>query len=172
MKINFKKSSIFLLLPILLLILLVTGCNNRKTSTKQKEFKDKDIVTNEIISNNKDEDIKKLDIESFRKQILDINNPNAVFKGKRHVIIDFYATWCGPCNMSAPILEELAKTYKGKIDFYKVDVDENAELATHFGIQSIPHFLLINSRTKKQEDLTGFIDKDEWTKIIKNNFYR
>ena len=74
--------------------------------------------------------------------------------------------------MSAPILEELAKTYKGKIDFYKVDVDENAELATHFGIQSIPHFLLINSRTKKQEDLTGFIDKDEWTKIIKNNFYR
>ena len=92
MKINFKKSSIFLLLPILLLILLVTGCNNRKTSTKQKEFKDKDIVTNETISNNKDEDIKKLDIESFRKQILDINNPNAVFKGKRHVIIDFYAT--------------------------------------------------------------------------------
>ena len=100
------------------------------------------------------------DVYKRQKQILDINNPNAVFKGKRHVIIDFYATWCGPCNMSAPILEELAKTYKGKIDFYKVDVDENAELATHFGIQSIPHFLLINSRTKKQEDLTGFIDKD------------
>src|SRR3712207_8630656 len=61
-----------------------------------------------------------------------------VFEGDKPAIIDFYATWCGPCKATAPILEELANDYAGKIDVYKVDVDQQQELAALFGVRSIP----------------------------------
>ncbi len=64
-------------------------------------------------------------------------------KGDLPVIIDFYADWCGPCKMVAPILEELAEEYEGKLLIYKVDSDKEMELASVFGIQSIPTFLFI-----------------------------
>jgi thioredoxin len=60
------------------------------------------------------------------------------YLGDKPCIIDFYATWCGPCKMVAPILEDLAKEYNGKINFYKVDVDAEPEIAAAYGIQSIP----------------------------------
>ena len=60
------------------------------------------------------------------------------YLGDKPCIIDFYATWCGPCKMVAPIMEELAKEYNGKINFYKVDVDAEPEIAAAYGIQSIP----------------------------------
>jgi len=60
------------------------------------------------------------------------------YLGDKPCIIDFYATWCGPCKVIAPILEELAKEYEGQIYIYKVDTDKEQELAAAFGIQSIP----------------------------------
>jgi thioredoxin len=59
------------------------------------------------------------------------------------IIIDFYADWCGPCKMVAPVLEELSAEYDGKLLIYKVDTDKEIELASVFGIQSIPTFLFI-----------------------------
>ena len=64
-----------------------------------------------------------------------------VYENDKPCIVDFYATWCGPCKMLAPILEELAKEYVGKIDIYKVDTEKEEELATSFGIRSIPSLL-------------------------------
>ena len=64
-----------------------------------------------------------------------------VYEGDKPCIVDFYATWCGPCKMVAPILEELADEYAGKIDFYKVDTEKEEELAASFGIRSIPSLL-------------------------------
>ena len=63
------------------------------------------------------------------------------FEGDLPCVIDFYADWCGPCRITSPILEDLAKQYAGKINFYKVDVDREQELAAVFGVQSIPSFL-------------------------------
>lgn len=63
------------------------------------------------------------------------------FLGDKPCIVDFYASWCGPCKMIAPILEELAKEYDGKIDIYKVDTEKEQELAAVFGIRSIPTLL-------------------------------
>lgn len=71
-----------------------------------------------------------------------------VFAGSRPAVIDFYTTWCGPCKMMAPVVESLAEKYAGKIDFYKVDIDQESELASVFGISSIPTFLFIPVKGK------------------------
>ncbi len=72
------------------------------------------------------------------------NNPNEwKFLGERPAIIDFYATWCGPCKMLAPILDEIAEEYAGKIDVYKVNVDTEEELSALFGIRSVPTLLFV-----------------------------
>lgn len=63
------------------------------------------------------------------------------FEGNIPCIVDFYADWCGPCKMVAPILEELAQEYAGKINIYKVDTEAERELASAFGIRSIPSLL-------------------------------
>lgn len=63
--------------------------------------------------------------------------------GTRPAIIDFYATWCGPCKMLAPVLDEIAGEYEGKIDVYKVNVEEEEELAAVFGIRSVPSLLFV-----------------------------
>ncbi len=65
------------------------------------------------------------------------------FLGDKPAIIDFYASWCGPCKAVAPILEELATEYEGRIDIYKVDTEKEQELAAVFGIRSIPSILFI-----------------------------
>lgn len=81
----------------------------------------------------------------FVTKIADIDAQPGVWKflGQRPAVVDFYATWCGPCRTIAPILERLASQYAGRVDFYKVDVDQQGELAGAFGIQSIPTLLFI-----------------------------
>ena len=71
------------------------------------------------------------------------NQTEWVYEGDKPALIDFYADWCGPCRMAAPVLEDLAKEYEGKIHVYKVDTQEERELAAVFGIQSIPAFLFV-----------------------------
>jgi thioredoxin 1 len=72
------------------------------------------------------------------------------FEGKLPCLIDFYADWCGPCKMVAPILEELSKEYEGKINIYKVNTEEEQELASAFGIRSIPSLLFVPMDDKPQ----------------------
>ena len=66
-----------------------------------------------------------------------------VFLGDKPALIDFYADWCGPCKMLAPVLEEVSDEYVGKVDVYKVNVDAEEELAMLFGIRSIPTLIFI-----------------------------
>ena len=89
--------------------------------------------------------VQNLTAALFKQNIMDYEkHPNDwVFQGERPVVIDFFATWCGPCKATAPIVEELAKEYAGKIDFYKVDVDQESELSAVFNIRSVPTLLFI-----------------------------
>lgn len=87
------------------------------------------------------------------------------FEGSRPAIIDFYATWCGPCKAMAPVLENIGKEYAGKVDVYKIDVDKESELAGAFGIQSIPTLLMIPVKGDPKI-LQGAMPKDQLTKIV------
>lgn len=88
--------------------------------------------------------IEHLNATSFKEKVFNYEiNKEWKFEGKKPALIDFYADWCGPCKMVAPVLEELAGEYKGKIDIYKVDTEKERELASVFGIQSIPSLLFI-----------------------------
>ena len=86
----------------------------------------------------------KMTTESFKELVFDYNTETEwKYKGSKPAIIDFYADWCGPCKMVAPILEELSDEYEGDLVIYKVDTEEEMELSSVFGIQSIPTFLFI-----------------------------
>lgn len=82
-------------------------------------------------------------------------------------VVDFSAVWCGPCQMLAPILEELSDEMDGEVDFYSADVDENRDLAYQFDIQSIPA-IVIFSNGEEVERTVGFMPKDELKAFIKS----
>lgn len=83
--------------------------------------------------------------EQFLRKIADYEkNPDSFrFLGSRPALIDFYAGWCGPCKMLAPVLEELSDEYAGRVDIYKVDVEQEEELAALFRVRSIPTLVYI-----------------------------
>ncbi len=81
------------------------------------------------------------------------------------VLVDFWATWCGPCKMMAPNVEEIATEYKGKVTVGKVDVDECQELATRFGIMSIPTLIVFKDGEKK-EALVGYRLKMQIAQVL------
>ena len=86
----------------------------------------------------------RLTTEDLKNKIFDyLQEKDWKSKSDLPVIIDFYADWCGPCKMVAPILEELADEYEGQLHIYKVDTEQELELASVFGIRSIPTFLFI-----------------------------
>ena len=117
--------------------------------------------------------VNYLTTADFKKKIMDYEkHPDEwVFEGDRPAIIDFYATWCRPCKMTAPVVEELANDYQGKIDFYKVDIDKEPELAATFGIQSIPTFLFIPVKGKPTAQM-GAMQKADFEEIIKSVIFK
>eukprot|EP01156_Anaeramoeba_ignava_P009986 Anaeramoba_ignava/a478610_290.p1 GENE.a478610_290~~a478610_290.p1 ORF type:complete len:116 (-),score=24.87 a478610_290:351-698(-) len=104
--------------------------------------------------------------ETFIKKIFDFEkNSEWKFNGERPCLIDFYADWCGPCKMIAPVLEELAQEYEGKIDIFKINTEEQQELAGAFGIRSIPSLLFIPKEGKPQMAM-GALPKDQLKSTI------
>jgi len=87
---------------------------------------------------------KHLTKQEFIDKVFDFENQEQwQYKGSLPAIIDFYADWCGPCKSVAPALEQLSEEYEGKVEIFKIDTDQEAELSGLFGIQSIPTFLFI-----------------------------
>lgn len=103
---------------------------------------------------------------TFQQKIFDYEtNKEWKFAGQLPAIVDFYADWCGPCKMVAPILKELAEEYKGKVDIYKVDTEQEQELAGVFGIRSIPSILFI-PKTGKPQMAMGAMPKEAFIEAI------
>src|SRR5210317_336619 len=116
--------------------------------------------------------MEKLSLELFKEKICECGiggNESAEWKYKGTVpaVIDFYADWCGPCKMVAPILEELSKEYAGKVNIYKVDTEAEQELSAAFGIRSIPSMLFCPSDEQPQM-AQGALPKHNLEQVIKD----
>ena len=92
---------------------------------------------------------------------------NNVVKSDIPIFIDFYANWCGPCTALSPTIEELAKDYKGKVKFVKVNVDKGQGLALHYGVSSIPALFLVHNG-KTIASRTGGASKEVFKEFIDN----
>ncbi len=114
--------------------------------------------------------VEHLTLETFKAKIHDFEaDKDWKFKGDKPAIIDFYADWCGPCKMVAPVLDELAKDYAGKVDIYKIDTEKEMQLSAIFGIRSIPSILFIPTDGQPQM-ANGALPKEGFEQAIKDIF--
>lgn len=134
------KHTLFLKPFILLTLSLVIVACNREAG--KNESQDRSNLSG----------VMSLTSQNFREKVWDYKkHPNEwLFIGQRPAVIDFYADWCAPCKTAAPILDELAVKYNGKVDFYRVNTDNEQELAQIFGIRTIPSFLWIPAQGEPQ----------------------
>jgi len=106
--------------------------------------------------------------ETFKSKVFDFEtNKEWKFEGDKPCIIDFYADWCGPCKMVAPVLEGLSEDFSGKLNVYKVNTEEEQELAAVFGIRSIPSFLFVPLGGQPQMAM-GALPIDTFIKAFKD----
>lgn len=156
-----------LLLISLISVAFLTSCgssdNNKKDEKKQEAQTE---VTNSE-STAEASYVNILDYNHFIKNVWDLeaNANEFVFKGERPCVIDFYATWCGPCKRVAPIFERLAKEYNGKVDFYKVDVDKDQKLAMVLQIKNIPTMFFMKAGAQPEKTV-GAYDEAYYRGII------
>ena len=102
--------------------------------------------------------VKEFDTAAFR----------AAMQEKKALVVDFWATWCGPCRMLAPVMEELSGEYEGKADFVKIDVDENPDLAREYSIMSIPCVMVFKDGALAGKNV-GFVPKRAMKEFINKN---
>jgi len=110
--------------------------------------------------------LEHLTLETFKEKVFNFEtNKEWKYEGDKPCMIDFYADWCGPCKMVAPILEELQKEYGESIVIYKVNTEDQQELAGIFGIQSIPSLLFVPQNGQPQMAM-GALPKQTFVKAI------
>ncbi|MCD4773637.1 MAG: thiol reductase thioredoxin [Bacteroidales bacterium] len=150
----------------LVLTFIILGCNQTNGN------KTENIGKPEKKTEEKKSEIKPeyLTFETFKEKVWDFEkHPKEwVYKGETPCVIDFYADWCRPCKMIAPIMEELAVKYDGKVKIFKIDTQKEQDLARIFQIRSIPAVLF--SPVKGQPTMqAGALPRDSYIKIIETN---
>jgi len=145
-----------------------TACSGVDSENAKTPKADHSVVATGEGSNNESSKPEFLTVETFKAKIWNYEkNPQEwVYEGSEPAIIDFYANWCKPCKMVAPILEEISNDYAGKVKVYKINTEEQKELASVFQVSSIPTFLYIPAKGQPQMD-KGYKDKATFEKIIK-----
>ena len=108
---------------------------------------------------------KDIDLDFFNKNIFDTEKDEITFLGDKPCMIKFYTEWCGPCRTLSPILDELAKDYKGKVDFYKVNIEKESDMTALFGIMSVPTLVMMSKNTKPTK-IPGVPHKESLSEII------
>ncbi len=117
--------------------------------------------------------VKQLTYKEFTKKVWDFEkDPSTfVYKGKLPAVIDFYADWCGPCRRVAPIMEKLATEYDGKLLVYKINVDQEKDLASAFQVKSIPMVLFIPMEGQPMMQV-GAMQEAEYKKVVEEQLIK
>ena len=146
-----------LIFASIMLVGFLTSCTGK---TKESKIEDKQQTEQQMapIHLTKAEFLAK--VANFQA-----NSTEWKYLGDKPCIIDFYATWCGPCKMVAPIMDDLAKEYNGQVYIYKVDVDAEPDIAAAFGIQSIPTIFFCPMAGNPQVS-QGAMQKEDFKKMI------
>jgi len=140
------------------ILFLFLSCGNHKKTEN----------TQDLLTQKKDKKMGTVHLTSaeFRAKVFDYqSNTEWKYAGDKPCLVDFYADWCGPCRMVAPILEELANEYADSIYIYKVDTDAEQEVAAVFGIQSIPSLLFVPMNEQPQM-MAGALPKADLKRAI------
>lgn len=136
------------------MLLVLTNCN---AQTKPESKPSKTSSESGVIH---------LNATEFKQQVFDYENSKEwKYLGSKPAILDFYADWCSPCKMLAPHLEALQKEYGGNIQIYKINTDEQRELAGAFGIQSLPTIVFV-PMDGKPTAVMGYRDKADLENVI------
>lgn len=145
------------------LALMAALCSPLEAQTTQ----DATATTPATTAENKAGEVISMDKQLFLNKVFDYTTGATEWKyqGDKPAIIDFYATWCGPCRMVAPLLKSLAKEYQEQIVVYKVDTDKQKELAANMGIQSLPTIVFI-PMTGQPQVIVGAADKETFRRAI------
>ena len=159
-------------------ILLFTFSAFSCTSVNGNQEGDKANITNETKAGNSESsgsqaEPEYLTYDKFLEEVWDFEtNPQEwIYKGDVPCVIDFYADWCKPCRMVAPIMDDLAKEYEGKVKIYKVDVDKEKKLASVFQVRSIPA-VLFSPKSGRPIMQAGALPKDQYVRIIEENLLK
>lgn len=150
---------LFLVLIVACAFLTSCKCSHKDDNSDKKQAANSEANDSESITNEKSY-VKVMSYKEFIKNVWDFeaSTDEFVFKGGKPCVIDFYATWCGPCKMVAPILEKLAKEYDSKVDFYKVDCDQETKLASILKVRNIPMVFFMKDGTQPEKSVGA---KDE-----------
>ena len=156
-----------LLAFFVLLAITASACSNANSGNDNSPKESKTTAVANPSGEDSNTKPELLTKESFKEKIWDYeaNSQEWVYEGSEPAIIDFYADWCKPCKMVAPILDEISQEYAGKIKVYKIDTQVQKELAAVFQVSSIPAFLYIPVDGKPQMD-RGFKQKEAFEKVI------
>lgn len=100
--------------------------------------------------------VKVIDIQGFENEVLKSDIP---------AVVDFWASWCAPCKMLAPVLEELSEDYAGKMNFYKINIDDYPEIAMEYKIMSIPTIMIFENGVQEGK-LVGYREKGEYMELF------
>lgn len=151
----------------LVLSVFLSSCGSSDNNKKEEKKQNAKTEATDSESTTEASYVKVLDYNHFIKNVWDVetNANEFVFKGERPSVIDFYATWCGPCKRVAPIIERLAKEYDGKVDFYKVDVDKDQKLAMVLQIKNIPTMFFMKAGAQPEKTV-GAYDEAYYREII------
>lgn len=139
----------------LAVFVMITACGNAGAQNEKKNSAEAP-----------QQGVTELNAKTFDTKVYDMDSEGQKYLGDKPAIVDFTASWCGPCQRIAPILEELAKEYKGEIVIYKVDIDKERELAEAFQISSIPAILYIPADGREPVMTIGARNKDKFRSEI------
>jgi thioredoxin len=129
------------------------------------------VAVSAMAQNTKNVQIIELNTQTFKQKVWDFEKNKTIFRvGSLPIILDFHATWCGPCKRLAPHLQAIQNKYKGKLLVYKIDVDQEPSLAELFKVTAMPTIIFINRKTSFKSEL-GYKEYDEFETLVKAYFF-